>query len=409
MPLEAAVPMAIRETACNSISHQWRNRIVGYSEEPPDQLLANPSNWRIHPKHQQEALAGVLSEVGLVQNVICNRTTGHVVDGHLRITLALRQGQPTVPVTWIEVSEGEEKLILATHDPLAAMAQADAAALDALLASVNSGEAAVQAMLAELAEQAGLYGEKEATDTEPQVDRAEELRQLWGVETGQLWQLGDHRLICGDCTDAVDVARVMGGKRAILAPVDPPYNVGFDYDGATVDDMKQADEYERFSRTWFAVCQSVSMRQIVTPGCYNLASWLRWFDAYHWGPWIKTNSMTNGRTSRFWCWEPVLFFGEHWGKKRHSDIFDFPIGQQKDVANHPCPKPLAMWLDLLENYSERGDLIYEAFSGSGTTLIACENLGRQCRAVEISPAYVAVALQRWVVHTGKTPGLVNNA
>ena len=136
----------------------WRNRIVGYSEEEPDQLLANPSNWRIHPINQQNALSGVLKEIGLVQNVVANRTTGHLVDGHLRVMLAMRENQPVVPVTWVELSEEEERLILASLDPLAAMATADAGALDALLSSVQSGEAAVQAMLAELAERSGLYG-----------------------------------------------------------------------------------------------------------------------------------------------------------------------------------------------------------------------------------------------------------
>ena len=269
-------------------------------------------------------------------------------------------------------------------------------------------------MLAELAEGAGLYPPQEdPQDAEPQIDRAEELRVKWGVESGQLWRLPsrtpgqEHRLICGDCTDGDVVGRVMNGERATLAPVDPPYNVGFDYDGETVDDNKKAEVYEQFSRAWFNVCQSVSDKQIVTPGCYNLAWWLRWFDAYHWATWIKTNSMTNGRTSRFWCWEPVLFFGEHWGKTRHSDVFDYPIGQQKDVANHPCPKPLKMWEDILEHYSKPDDVIYEAFNGSGTTIIAAENLSRQCRAVEISPAYVAVALQRYSDAFGITPELID--
>ena len=135
----------------------WRNRIVGYSEEVPDQLLANPSNWRIHPASQQNALSGVLKEIGLVQNVIANRTTGNIVDGHLRIALAMREGQPTVPVTWVELTEDEELYVLATIDPVSAMATADAGALDALLSSVQSGEAGVQAMLAREAAKAGLY------------------------------------------------------------------------------------------------------------------------------------------------------------------------------------------------------------------------------------------------------------
>jgi len=138
-------------------SNAWRNRIVGYSEEEPDQLLANPSNWRIHPAAQQNALSGVLKEIGLVQNVVANRTTGHLVDGHLRVMLAMREGQSAIPVTWVELSEDEELLILASIDPLSAMATADAGALDALLSSVNSGEAAVTAMLADLATHSGLY------------------------------------------------------------------------------------------------------------------------------------------------------------------------------------------------------------------------------------------------------------
>ena len=191
----------------------------------------------------------------------------------------------------------------------------------------------------------------EPVDAEPQIDRAAELNEKWQVKTGDLWRIGEHRLLCGDSTKREDVERVMGGERAELAPVDPPYNVGFDYDGETVDDTKSAEIYEKFSRAWFGECQRVSDRQIVTPGCNNLALWLRWFDAFHWAPWTKSNSMTNGKVSRFWCWEPVLFFGNNWKRSRPNDLFDFPIGMQKNVANHPCPKPLKMWIDLIENYS----------------------------------------------------------
>ena len=157
------------------VKSPWRNRIVGYSEEEPDQLLANPSNWRIHPAAQQNALSGVLKEVGLVQNVVANRTTGDFVDGHLRVMLAMRENQPVVPVTWVELSEEEEHLILASLDPLAAMATADAGALDALLSSVQSGEAAVTAMLAELAARSSIpTGEdwENAFEGLPDEDRA---------------------------------------------------------------------------------------------------------------------------------------------------------------------------------------------------------------------------------------------
>ena len=120
----------------------WRNRIVGEGEEAPDQLLTNPQNWRIHPRSQRAALDGVLSEVGWVQRVVVNRRTGHVMDGHLRIDLAMERGEKTVPVVCVDLSADEEALILATLDPLSALAFADKDKPDELLREVKSGDAA---------------------------------------------------------------------------------------------------------------------------------------------------------------------------------------------------------------------------------------------------------------------------
>jgi len=155
-----------------NVTESWRNRIVGSGEESPDQLLANPLNWRVHPQMQQEALAGVLSEVGWVQQVIVNQRTGHLIDGHLRVSLALRRNEPTVPVLYVDLDPEEEALILATLDPLAAMATADAEKLDELLRDVRTGEAAVQAMLADLADAEGIY-----LDEPPSLD---ELAEQYG-------------------------------------------------------------------------------------------------------------------------------------------------------------------------------------------------------------------------------------
>lgn len=134
----------------------WRNRIVGHGEEAPDQLLANALNWRIHPKAQQEALAGVLDEVGWVQDIIVNQRTGNVVDGHLRASLAIGRGEQSVPVVYVDLDEPEEKLILATIDPLAAMAVTDTEQLAALLAEVTVTDQALTEMLAGLAVKAGV-------------------------------------------------------------------------------------------------------------------------------------------------------------------------------------------------------------------------------------------------------------
>ena len=118
----------------------WRNRIVGHADVAPAELVPNPRNWRSHPQEQQRALAGALGEVGWVAEVLVNRTTDHVVDGHLRIELALARHEPIVPVTYVELSEDEERLVLASLDPLAAMATAEKDALEALLAGLAPGD-----------------------------------------------------------------------------------------------------------------------------------------------------------------------------------------------------------------------------------------------------------------------------
>jgi len=129
----------------------WRSRIVGHDAVDPSLLVPNPVNWRSHPAEQQRAVAGALSEVGWVTEVIVNRVTGHVVDGHLRIELALAAQEPLVPVTYVELTEDEERLVLATLDPLSAMAAAEATSLSELLAGLEPADGALRALLDGLA------------------------------------------------------------------------------------------------------------------------------------------------------------------------------------------------------------------------------------------------------------------
>ena len=220
-------------------------------------------------------------------------------------------------------------------------------------------------------------------------------------KTGDLWLMGEHRLLCGDCTNAKNIKAATDDTSLSLVATDPPYNVKLAY-GDEYDDSMEEAEYEAFCRAWFERWHKAATHMIVTPGCKNLARWCRYWEPYHVAPWIKTNTMTNGKISRFWCWEPVLFYGEKWGCKRSNDIFEFAIGQQKEVGDHPCPKPMKLWVDLVEQYSCEGDIVGEPFSGSGTTIIACEQLNRKCYAIEIEPRYVDVAVIRWQNYTGKT-------
>ncbi|HEV8546091.1 MAG TPA: ParB N-terminal domain-containing protein, partial [Candidatus Limnocylindrales bacterium] len=206
----------------------WRNRIVGHADIAPAALVPNPRNWRTHPDDQQRALSGALAEVGWVAEVLVNQTTGHVVDGHLRLELALARGEPTVPVTYVDLSEDEERLVLASLDPLAAMARAEKEQLATLLAGLDPSDAALRAVLDDLAREFGL-GTDRGGLVDPDV--VPELPAEAFVSRGSLYELGDHRLLCGDSTDPTDVARLAGGGLADCLWTDPPYGVA--YEGKT--------------------------------------------------------------------------------------------------------------------------------------------------------------------------------
>lgn len=418
----------------------FRNRIIGYATKPADQFTANPLNYRKHPQRQRDAVNASLRELGWISTVIENVTTGNVIDGHERIWNALQRNED-VPYLQVELSEAEERLALAVFDPITNMAETDAQILDDLLREVNTGEAALQQLLAEMADTAGLYGDKGTEgDTPAEVDRAEELRQKWGVQPGQLWQLGEHRLVCGDCTDPATVARVTGGERAQAVVTSPPYP------GADMwDDMGAVAEVERVGLDALRLC--VEHLDDGCPILWNIANTPIGTQA---GVVHTTTTTTTKHASEALG---LLCYGEIiWSKPCqhltplsfmmrpvvpnliHEYIMIFYKGKRKqrenssglsaddkairtksvwDLAtesatevNHKAPFPLELARRCIALWSLEGDAIYEPFSGSGTTIIACENLGRKCRAVEISLAYVAVALERWHVHTGKTPVLI---
>jgi len=134
----------------------WTSKIIGHEEVAPDQLLSHPENWRIHPKFQQEALRGAIEDIGFIRSVTVNKRTGRVIDGHLRVTLALRDNIPLIPVEYIDLSEQEETEALLTLDPLAALAVADKKNLESLLQQINTDNENVTKLLDQLSAQSGL-------------------------------------------------------------------------------------------------------------------------------------------------------------------------------------------------------------------------------------------------------------
>lgn len=156
------------------MANPFVNRIIGYGTKAADQFLANPLNYRVHPERQRKAVQASLRELGWIGVVVENKTTGRLIDGHERVWQALKNNEP-VPYIEVELSEEEEKLALAVFDPITYMAETDSAVLDALLREVNTGEEALQELLASMAEDAGLvppnvtfkeYDESTADDVE---------------------------------------------------------------------------------------------------------------------------------------------------------------------------------------------------------------------------------------------------
>ena len=380
------------------MADQWKNRIVATGDEAPDQLLANPHNWRIHPKAQRDALAAVLDDVGWVQRVIVNKTTDHVVDGHLRVALALSREEPTIPVSYVELDPREESLVLASLDPIAAMATTDQDKLRSLLEQAEVND---QTLRDALGDAAGLSNHPKPGNTDAD-DVPEERRTE--IQRGDLFALGDHRLLCGDSTNADDVARVTGG-RVDLCLTDPPYANGELY--ASHNDT--AKELENLISAFFPLARDVSDRILITPGNANQ----RMYPKPDWTLcWMVPAGV--GRSAwGFSCWQPVMAYGSDPYLAKGLGGRPDALNQTESAENtlgHPCPKPVGVWAWFMERGSaNKQESIFDPFAGSGTTIIAAEQLNRRCYAIEIEPTYCQVIIDRWEAFAGKQAKKVKHA
>ena len=243
------------------------------------------------------------------------------------------------------------------------------------------------------------------TDAEPQFDRAEELREKWGVELGQLWQLGEHRLICGDCTDEVVVGRLMKGGEAGFTFTDPPYNVGVAY-GDSTDDNQSKIGYVQWCQEWL---NYVPDKLLLTVGIKRLLWWGNIVGDPQWiVAWIKRNGQGQTGLSGTNKWDPILVYGV--SPDKDIDIVELNNDYSEGIkaaSIHPTSKPVDLWARMIARFSWEGESVYEPFTGTGTTLIACEHLNRKCYGVEIEPKYVAVTLQRYYDAFGIEPVLIS--
>lgn len=420
-----------------------QNRIIGYRVIKASDLAAHPDNWRKHPAAQEAALRGVLSQVGWVDTALYNVRTGRIIDGHLRKSIA---GDTEIPVLDVDLSEDEERLVLATFDPIGAMAEASGETLHLLLQSIHVEDAGLQSLLDDLQHTAEklLPPVPAATDPGADIDHADELREKWGVQPGQLWEIPSasvpgktHRIICGDSTSAETIRRLMHGQRAVLFATDPPYLV--DYDGNNHphkwndpnadkknkdwsedyhdwDDSTQGTAlYEGFIKVaideaisedaaWY--CWHASKRQAMLEGI-----WEQYGAFVHQQIiWVKDRPVLT-RSWYMWQHEPC-FMGWIKGKKPKRVAEDYPssIWQLPTLApgtssDHPTQKPTEVFAIPMRQHTSYGEVCYEPFSGSGSQLVAGEETRRLVYACELNPAFVAVALER-LAGLGLRPRLV---
>lgn len=400
-----------------------------------------------------------LKEYGWQQPIVVDKDMTIVV-GHTRYLAAMELGMKEVPVHIADnLSPTQIKAYRLADNKTATFSEWDMELLALEIEDLKGMDFDLDLTGFDAEELAEISMDSEPAtegDTEPQIDRAEELREQWGVETGQLWQLGDHRLLCGDSTKAEDVGRVMGGEKADLCFTSPPYGQQRDYrDGATA----QVSDWDTLMQGVFGNLPMADSGQVLV----NLGLIHRdneWIP--YWDGWIQWMRQQGWRRFGWYVWDQGDGFPGDWAGRlapSHEFIFHFnkqsvkPVktvdcrtaGQnrhkkegegtvrQKDGSlsewchsgqvtqdkricdsvlriyrhmargiekEHPAIFPVELPAEFMAAWP---GTVYEPFSGSGTTIIAAENLKRRCRAIEISPAYVAVALQRWADHTGQTP------
>jgi len=428
------------------------DRVKEYRKVRACDLLPHPSNWRNHSDAQGSALRDLLKEIGFAGAVIARELNDgrlQIIDGHLRVeTMGKREVGELV--TDLTAEEGEKLLL--TYDPLGAMATADQDRLDALLASVRTDSQAVGAMLEKFAGEAAwqiVNQPKELIDPPAQIDKAAEFQKKWGTKTGQLWQIGSHRLFCGDSTKPEDVVQLMNGERAVLFATDPPYAVGYtggshpqswgnkgaanrdkDWSGQYVEarsaDVKNTEEsgvelYRGFVDTaikyaitrgaaWY--CWHASRRQMMLESVWNEVGAF----AHQQIIWVETRPVLTYSTY-LWQHEPCLF---GWIKGEKPKTFRTEVGKRAgefpttiwavpsseiETDAHPTSKPCKLFALPIEMHTERDEICYEPFSGSGSQLVAAQQLGRRCYAMEKSEPFVAVALERMAA-LGLQPQLI---
>lgn len=381
-----------------------RDRIKSFERVPASAIRPNPKNWRTHPKNQRDALKGMLAEVGIAGAVIAYDPGDGgglmLIDGHLRT----EEIKGEVPVLILDVTPEEADKLLATIDPLSALAGQDDAALVELLRQVDSDSAAVQQMLADLVDLDALESGTGAQGDADEIPESAPAR----VALGDVWQLGRHLVACGDAGDPATWARLERTVGSFDAAIyDPPWDAEVALDTSALppnvlafaDGFRAGDVVRLFGApTWVFAWDCVS--SWYTPNRplrrMKLALWYGDvtaydFDGAHYGEPGEAKEVQNTRGTYDYVPDAR---GKHL-----SDVFVRPITAEHADKVHKHAKPVD-WMRMLIGNCTSGDLV-DPFLGGGSSLIAAEQLGRTLVGVELEPTNCDAVIDRWEKLTGE--------
>lgn len=375
------------------------------------ELAENPANWRKHPKAQLDALRDVIADVGWAGVVLFNETTGRLIDGHARKEIA---GSDMVPVLIGAWSEAQERQILSTLDPLAAMAVADKERLDALLRTVQTGSESVAKMLEDVGRRAGCEWAKERDRV--RQDEVPEVPKVAVTKPGDLWVMGDCKLLCGDSTSPEDVKRLFGKERAGLCFTSPPYAQQRDY-------TKKIDDWDALMQGVFGnldLAMEDAGQVLVNLGLvHREGEWLPYWDG-----WIEWMRGQGWRRFGWYAWDQGSGLPGDWNGRlapSHEFVFHF-----HKTSPDTCGGPVKIPDSCIRVYREQSrgmhteahsavfpvelasfmmhswpGIAFDPFAGSGTTLIAAHQLNRRAYCIELAPQYCDVAVRRWEALTNQ--------
>lgn len=356
-----------------------------------------------------ESVAKSIEKFGFIGAIILNKNKV-IINGHTRVKACKKLGMETVPAIIVDhLTKEQEDALRIADNKTGEIAEWNEDLLRAELKALEEAGFGIEDLGFDNSElEALLEGDVSVSVGETDPNAAPEVPEVAVSRPGEVYVLGDHRLVCGDSTKAEDVGRVCKDGEADMWLTDPPYNVAYEgSNGLTIQNDSMEDvKFREFLRTAFGHAEKA-----LKPGapfyifhadsegynfrgaCHDIG--LRVRQCLVW----KKNALVLGRQDYQWIHEPCLYGwkegGPHpwYADRSQTTVMDFNKPKKNDV--HPTMKPVEMLVYLLQNSSKRGDVVLDTFGGSGSTLIACEQTGRVCKTVELDPRYCDAIRRRW--------------